>query len=368
MRLKPGFIVLSLIISVLIHSVSLAQRSPVHYDVRALGMGNAYTANAPGTSALYYNPAMLGKTGFHLEVLAARATMNTRLLKAIKFVRDNTDKFRDFETLSPSEASQFLKDMEPYDDQYYGFHATPALGLTLGHFGIGSYVDGSPDMKLDKGIYIPRIYAKGYIDWVTTAGYGRQINVPAFNNFYAGAAVKYIRRYTAPEVKVNATEVSQMDQLAQTMLDTLQSPVSGFAVDLGTVFSPARNLDVGLAIQNIGSIDGESFTPSFNVGAAYNFSTIAALPLIRNLTVTGDYRDFFNQQGVSFFNHLHLGAEFGFLNFALRAGVNQGYFTAGAGINLAIIHLDYAYYGQELGQAPGWQPNLNHMLQLKVGF
>jgi len=368
MRLKPAFIGFTLILSVFIHSFAFAQRAPVHYDIRALGMGNAYTANASGTSALYYNPAMLGKTGFHLEVLAARANMNTRLLQAIKFARDNADKFRDFETLSPSDASQFLEDMEPYDDQYYGFHVTPALGLTIGHFGIGSYVDGSPDMKIDKGIYIPRIYTKGYVDWVTTAGYGRQFQIPALNNFYAGAAVKYIQRYIAPEIKVNATDVAKMDQLGQTMLDTLQSPVSGIAVDLGAVFSPVRNLDVGLVLQNMGSIDGESFTPSINVGAAYNFSTIAALPLIRNLTVTGDYRDFFNQKGVSFFNHLHLGAELGLLNFAFRAGVNQGYFTAGAGFNLAIIHLEYAYYGQELGRAPGWNPDINHMLQLKIGF
>ncbi len=345
-----------------------AQRPPEHYDVRALGMGNAYTANAYGPTALYYNPAMLGKTGFHLEILGVRATLNNRLREVIKFVRDNKDNFQNFSTLTPTQANQFLKNMEPLDDRYYGFHLTPAMGITIGHVGIGTYVDGNPNVKLDKGIYIPRIFGKGYVDWVTTVGYGRKINVPALRNFYAGAAVKYIQRHTAPEVEVNATDAAQFNQLAQTMLDSLQSPVSGFAVDLGSVFSPAPNLDVGLALQNIGSINGDSFTPMLNVGAAYNFKAVSMLPLIKNLTVTGDYRDFFNSAGVSFFNHLHLGAEFGFLNLALRAGINQGYFTAGAGINLAILHLDYAYFGQELGEAPGWHPDLNHMLQLRVGF
>lgn len=347
---------------------SFGQQPPVRYNVRALGMGNAFTADASGVSALYYNPAMLGKTGFHLELLSARLNGNDKLRDVVKFVRNNKDKFQNFESLSPEEAQQFLNDMEPLDDRYYGFQVAPSIGITFGHFGIASYAEASPNIKLDKGIYIPRIYTKGKVDWVTSIGYGKRFNIPALNNFYGGAAVKYIQRYNAPEMKVNATDASQIDQLGQTILDTLQSPVSGFAVDLGAVYSPIRNLDVAMAIQNIGSIDGESFTPNVNIGAAYNFSTIAMLPLIHNLTVTGDYTDFFNHESAAFFNHLHLGAEFGFLNFALRAGINQGYYTAGVGINLAIIHLDYAYYGQELGQAPGWKPDLNHMLQLKIGW
>ena len=105
-----------------------------------------------------------------------------------------------------------------------------------------------------------------------------------------------------------------------------------------------------------------------NLGGAYNISRISDLPVIQHLTVAMDLRDAFNSQGTSMFQRLHLGAEFGLPVLSLRAGLNQGYFTTGFGINLFILHLDYAYFGQEMGENLGWNPDFSHVIQLGVGL
>jgi hypothetical protein len=59
-----------------------------------------------------------------------------------------------------------------------------------------------------------------------------------------------------------------------------------------------------------------------------------------------------------FWTCIHAGAELKVFNLlALRAGVNQGYLTAGAGVKLFVFDLNMAVFTQELGQHLGDQPN-----------
>jgi len=58
----------------------------------------------------------------------------------------------------------------------------------------------------------------------------------------------------------------------------------------------------------------------------------------------------------SFWTRLHFGTELTFLNFFdLRFGLNQGYFTAGTGLDLGFLEIQYAIYSQEYGRYPGDQ-------------
>jgi hypothetical protein len=56
----------------------------------------------------------------------------------------------------------------------------------------------------------------------------------------------------------------------------------------------------------------------------------------------------------SFWSCLHLGAEVKLLSYlALRAGLNQGWLTAGLGAHLAFVDLNIAVYSDELGRFSG---------------
>ena len=94
--------------------------------------------------------------------------------------------------------------------------------------------------------------------------------------------------------------------------------------------------------------------PSFDLGFGWKwengfFSPTVALDFV-------DFIDFFsNEMNMrSFVEHLRIGAEFRLLSVLdVRAGINQGYWTLGAGIDLWAIKIDAAYYWQEFGETAG---------------
>ena len=56
----------------------------------------------------------------------------------------------------------------------------------------------------------------------------------------------------------------------------------------------------------------------------------------------------------SFYRTLHMGAETRLISILLgRVGINQGYLTAGVGLDLRLLQIDFATYGEELGLNAG---------------
>jgi hypothetical protein len=74
--------------------------------------------------------------------------------------------------------------------------------------------------------------------------------------------------------------------------------------------------------------------------------------------------DIGNNDFGSFYRTLHFGTEAAWSVFRLRGGINQGYFTAGLGIDLAFLQLNVATYGEELGLNPGVLEDRRYALQL----
>lgn len=60
----------------------------------------------------------------------------------------------------------------------------------------------------------------------------------------------------------------------------------------------------------------------------------------------------------SFWSSFHAGVEIAFFStLRLRAGLNQGYLTAGAGLHLLFFDINFAYFGRELGNFAGSKQN-----------
>lgn len=53
---------------------------------------------------------------------------------------------------------------------------------------------------------------------------------------------------------------------------------------------------------------------------------------------------------------------------SLRTGLSQGYPVFGAGLDLFVFHLNYAYFSKELGDVAGEDPISYHMIELGFLF
>jgi hypothetical protein len=65
---------------------------------------------------------------------------------------------------------------------------------------------------------------------------------------------------------------------------------------------------------------------------------------------------------------LHLGLEIALPGITIRAGANQGYYTAGLGFDMKYFRLEAATYGVELDTYPGQQEDRRYLVQMTLDF
>jgi hypothetical protein len=178
-------------------------------------------------------------------------------------------------------------------------------------------------------------------------------------------------------------------------MDTSSIPVvlsTGFGLDAGVLYKVA-DFSVGLTCRDAftpvftthyanaaafgtgvpdSSVLFDTIDPELSAGVAYSIPFPEDWVALSSLKVMLDYRDI-----IPLFKPLHrnpllnvsLGTEIVVVKIvSLRAGINETYLTAGAGLDLTIFKLDFAMYGSELGLEPGKRPCLNMALGLSFEY
>ncbi len=281
---------------------------------RALGLGSSYVALANDASAGYWNPAALGRINYPEAMLMH----DERFGGLLNY---------DFGAVAIP----------------YGSNAT--LGISVMRLG----VDGIPDNRsagvdANGNIILPddqpafsRIdYSKvtyfNSADWVVYASYAHTTSAGLMYGF----SVKLLRESLA------------------------EYSATGIGFDIGFLFSPARNLYVGINAQDITTTlvawsngTNELISPTVKIGTTYSFELLSG-----RFAPTVDVDTRFENRQFSSTAHLgpisfdpHAGLEFDFKNtVALRAGYSDvKQLTLGAGIHLRKIDIDYSFarFGKE---------------------
>lgn len=154
----------------------------------------------------------------------------------------------------------------------------------------------------------------------------------------------------------------------------------GYDFDVGTTFKPHWTLggfayQLSFAVNNglngkynqlskpIASWGGDPIQ-SFR---SYNFGVSATkkehILLFDSLTFALELSDVGNNPGGSIYRGVHAGAEAVWMDLNFRAGVNQGYWTAGFGLDLGFFDVNIATYGEELGLNPGVMEDRRYALE-----
>lgn len=87
-------------------------------------------------------------------------------------------------------------------------------------------------------------------------------------------------------------------------------------------------------------------------GAGFSLSR-ASWAFLTNTVFALEATDVLNNMNGSVFRLIHIGAETHWKSLAFRLGVNQGYWCGGLGLDVRVITLDLATYGEEMGLNSG---------------
>lgn len=389
MRSLKKLIAITLLITIAVSSVFAAEAFTPSSDVayklvanpyrktsaRMLSMGGAGIALRSNQDALYVNPASLGEKGLVWNVPNMAVTLyNARDLIATGII-DNASNIQD----NAGEYADAVINI--YKKTGYNNIMTmdAGVGAKLGRLALAS------DVQFNMLTYTPSTGVLDMsiipqVDVVFSAGLGLRFFRDSAINFDIGAAVRVNAKAYYEKVDANyvLSNINNMNQIMTELTDNKPVMVAcSIPVDLGfnlnlpagmTVSAVARNINGNFKAQVYDSIKDTtenvdkvlngnvtiespmSFDLGFGWKPKYGLSWLANPNIAVDFVDLGGLVSDFSFSGI--FAHMKAGIEVELLRLLeLRAGLNQGYVSIGAGVNLMnLIHLEASYYRLEFGE------------------
>jgi hypothetical protein len=326
-----------------VSSVEIARAEPIstmNSTVRALGMGDAFTALSADSSALFYNPAGLAKVrGFNVKIFSLRVGGSGL---------DAYEKIKDLNSDSSSGFSSAIEEL-------YGDHVWSGAGgqmaFTAPMFGIAAYDHADALVQIDNPVY-PEVYTGIVNDYGYVMGFG----VPIGPFLQAGLNLRYVKRSGA-RVPWGASFVADLD--ADTIFSHVTGWGKGYGADSGVNLvlpAPFFTATLSAVWKNMGGMTFRSQDVNADIPTEDNDITLGAALLFDTPVVSVspaiDVRRL-NDPDIQLTRKINLGLEVGLPLIDIRGGFHEGYYTYGLGVNLGLFRVDAATYGVELGEYPG---------------
>ena len=342
-----------ILVLALFPSRALTQTLPMGWtSVRALGMGNAYTAVVSNGDALFYNPAGLAKvSGIHWTVADPRVGAN------------GVNGIQAGQQLSASNAN-LQQILGPLYGQEIWAGGGAKTAITIPGFGVAGYVNSDvgfmPNSPPD-----PTMALNMFLDYGYAAGAAFDL-IPYI--WQVGVVGRYINR-TGTTGNVGPATLGTGNN-AQ-LLNVLENRGTGYALDFGSNITLPGPISptMSFVYRDIGntsfSHDSGAAAPAPVNSEMIVGGSLALKLLLITITPAADFR-YLTSTTAQLGMKVDLGVEIALPLLSLRAGFQQGYYTAGAGVDLGIITVDAATYGVELGAYPGQMEDRRYMAQLTI--
>lgn len=353
---------LLILLFIFITTVTYAAEYPyIMKSTRALGMGNSYYTLSEDQYALFYNPAGLARIDdWRVELINPQGQIGTN---SYDFYNDAQDVDWDVE-------SQIADLLEKYngENQNLGLSAFPAFYKK--NLAIGAFMNVRGN-AVPHGLQVyPELAVKAYVDYGVAAGYA--MSFLDNESLQVGVSLKYLQRSSLIE-SYTATILAGED-IEDRIKDDMNKG-NGVLGDIGIIYNMPfwnwMNPRLGASVNNIGMTDlgdAEDLKTSLNLSMAISPSLWSVVGTNFLLELHDATRSF--EEDDDWPKRVHAGAELHFFDkmMALRAGLNQGYITAGAGLDFTFFKVDYAYYTEEIGAYAGQWEDERHVLQVTLGF
>jgi hypothetical protein len=354
-------------------------------DARSMAMGGSFVAMSEGYQSLYGNPAAFANKKAELTIISANPWF---------YVKPTTGNIETFQTVADSMGDDPSVLIVPLSDLVTdnGFGAGFSAGMGWVGKGLGLGLLGGGEVFV-KGKTL--FGARGTLDGQIAAvvGIGVPLNLGPFRLQVGGDVRPYLRM---------TGEILGTDLLGSLAgsddFDFMDVPVDvgfGLAVDLGATMEVGKFVSVGLAIRDISTKQNLSrstvgavlessgglptsettneytMNPNITIGASVTPIPVFLRKLV-DVTVTAELQDPVRviADDLSIWNLFHVGAEADLLGglFALRTGVNRGYISVGAGLDLLLLEVNVAVFTEELGRNPGDQGRTGISAEVAIRF
>ncbi|NBX93558.1 MAG: hypothetical protein EBQ85_10050 [Proteobacteria bacterium] len=356
-------------------------------SIRSLGMGGAFMGMSDDEYALFYNPAGLSLRQDSFELMVrTNAHASSSTISALET----------FKNLSGSNVKSLVDTLNEYQGKplYADVGLLPyflmknwALGVLIAdtkmdfHVIRGLPTDLAGLAATDPNAQIADLTVIS--DSGLVLGYAQSLIDP---NLHVGLNLKGLLRaggrrgftaseYITPGQKLNIDPKTiggsglgiDLDAGLTYEMDSLPFGVVSraslvFSNLLASDFSTSRQGGVPPRLTRTANLGW--YTAFEGWGFVDNFHVLAD---ITDISLGGETNPELGARGGAFFKKVHVGLEMPIGRLSLRTGLNQGYVTAGIGLNLSFLKLDLATYGEETAEDPT-QQSRRYALTLAFGW
>lgn len=321
---------------------------------RCLAMGGTCISHVRGADSVFFNPAALARMeGFALTLGQVQAGIS-------KSVLDVSSEFQGSDDFTTSDL-----------DKLYGrtFMADVAAraSLAMPFIGFGVYSNNYTKMR-----FSDPTFPTFKMDLISDYGYGIGAAVPLGSNVSLGMTVRHVKRWGGnEEVNVGDLVGANANSIAE---QAFQDRGVGHAMDVGFMATLEHPLKPtfsfvwqDLGVTTFSQTAGTKPPPSQYDNLIFGVAAFQETALV-DFTHAFEYKFIRTNNGDDLGKKLHLGTEasFGLLN--LRGGLNQGYVTYGAGIDLWFLQVDATVYSNELGTYAGQDRSDNYNVSLTLSL
>lgn len=340
--------------------------SPVRYlqrSPRALLMGDAYTTLAEGNYSLFYNPALMGRnTGASVDLL----NINLQLTNPL----GEEDRFEDFPENDPVAITNRMMNFPVF------LNAATAPGLKMGTFGMNFFLSGMTNAVLSNAVRpvldLEYNYDRGFVfGGAYNFGVGRRKGTKrkksgwqGFGNGWRGSigmGAKYINRegidesyYVFSTTLLNNVLNGSSSDIEELRKSLGYSKGKTWGFDAGVDFTYGMKhsqFSLGASVMNIGGLnfnetEGTADVPddeaNLSIGSAFRQDYG-----LFGWTLSADLRPL--NQDIDFGRKFHLGFMLDLPVVDFMIGINEGYWSYGAQIDIYLFKLMAGVYSVELG-------------------
>ena len=368
MRIRIAAALILLLFFVLYAPAFAGNRTLLNYPylyrgARSLGMGGAYTAVGRDAEALFYNPATLYDMDLKLNIINPIAEADKTAINIYSDVMD---------AMELDDETERLNRLTEIINANMGKNLHVRAGFFPGggykNFAVGFLGQAEIDGRLHNPLgSAGAVEVNGGYSYGPVAGFSFPTGIEGLR---AGVGAKWVERSWISE---NFTA----RQLASDTFDIndYRHDTSDWSLDAGILYDiplwkslkPAAGLSV-LDITDLDFEGGGKLPTRANVGLSVN----PVVPYLGDFIVALDYEDITHarEQDGSVWKRVHTGMEWGLLkrHLLLRAGLNQGYGTFGAEVDLWALKLAYTYYSEEMGAYAGQDRDERQLVYLNIGW
>ncbi len=360
-----------------------AERQPVLWSIRSMGMGGAGIVVANTDDSIIFNPACVSSVpGPKLTIVAPSVGIADGIVSEISYVIGELAT----EIMSMSDIADIANNdkMKEWLNAEHNIGFDPGFSLSFVSplkfkdyqmgCGFGVYGNALANLGIGQGVWSPFMDIDVIADGVGVGAVAFDIFSPIdmLNPITVGISAKLLARAKIDEYESLFSMIMESASSETYWVDKfsnfLQTGI-GVGIDLGFLYKWSDgDVGVGLTVKNLGGLklgyaSGAATIPQIiNFGWGCNYGKLILACDVHDVLGTGDL-----------LKKVHIGAEYplGALLF-LRGGFSSGWPTAGArlAIDLIIVkfYIEYALTANELGEYAGQWGDYYHRASITMQF